>query len=121
MKLQKKRPGDQYSEHKKSPGRLHTWKNNWKAGGGAYRHQCICKVRNQQKCRFACFESVPNHSTAVRKISGGYPRTTTAGDDRCIILQVKRGPHTTVSKRNCSGNLYSNAATSVAVYCRQTP
>ncbi|GFX81203.1 transposable element Tcb2 transposase [Trichonephila clavipes] len=29
--------------------------------------------------------------TAVRKIGGGHPRTTTAGDDRCIILQVKRG------------------------------
>ncbi|GFV90865.1 transposable element Tcb2 transposase [Trichonephila clavipes] len=29
--------------------------------------------------------------TAVRMIGGGYPRTTTAGDDRCIILQVKRG------------------------------
>ncbi|GFT25041.1 transmembrane channel-like protein 3 [Trichonephila clavipes] len=29
--------------------------------------------------------------TAVRKIGGGRPRTTTAGDDRCIILQMKRG------------------------------
>ncbi|GFW37011.1 hypothetical protein TNCV_5019091 [Trichonephila clavipes] len=53
MKLQKRRSGDQYSEHKKSPGRLHTWKNDRKAGGGAYRHQCSCRVRNQQKCRFA--------------------------------------------------------------------
>ncbi|GFW67895.1 transposable element Tcb2 transposase [Trichonephila clavipes] len=33
MKLQKRRSGDQYSEHKKSPGRLHTWKNDGKAGG----------------------------------------------------------------------------------------
>ncbi|GFW91740.1 transposable element Tcb2 transposase [Trichonephila clavipes] len=53
MKLQKRWSGDQYSEHKKSPGRLHTWKNDLKAGGGAYCHQCSCRVRNQQKCRFA--------------------------------------------------------------------
>ncbi|GFV74141.1 transposable element Tcb2 transposase [Trichonephila clavipes] len=30
-------------------------------------------------------------STAVRKIGGGRPRTTTAGDDRYILLQAKRG------------------------------
>ncbi|GFX57173.1 transposable element Tcb2 transposase [Trichonephila clavipes] len=29
--------------------------------------------------------------TAVRKVGGGCPRTTTAGDDRYIILQAKRG------------------------------
>ncbi|GFY23283.1 transposable element Tcb2 transposase [Trichonephila clavipes] len=29
--------------------------------------------------------------TAVRKIGGDHPRMTTAGDDRCIILQAKRG------------------------------
>ncbi|GFX41864.1 transposable element Tcb2 transposase [Trichonephila clavipes] len=29
--------------------------------------------------------------TAVRKVGGGLPRTTTAGDDRYIILQAKRG------------------------------
>ncbi|GFV93056.1 transposable element Tcb2 transposase [Trichonephila clavipes] len=29
--------------------------------------------------------------TAVRKIGGGRSRTTTAGVDRCIILQAKRG------------------------------
>ncbi|GFY18600.1 transposable element Tcb2 transposase [Trichonephila clavipes] len=28
---------------------------------------------------------------AVRKVGGGHPRTTTAGDDQYIILQVKRG------------------------------
>ncbi|GFY08112.1 transposable element Tcb2 transposase [Trichonephila clavipes] len=30
-------------------------------------------------------------STAVRKVGGGRPRKTTAGDDRYIILQAKRG------------------------------
>ncbi|GFW97092.1 transposable element Tcb2 transposase [Trichonephila clavipes] len=29
--------------------------------------------------------------TAVRKVGGGRPRATTAGDDRYIILQAKRG------------------------------
>ncbi|GFV44625.1 transposable element Tcb2 transposase [Trichonephila clavipes] len=29
--------------------------------------------------------------TAVRKVGGGRPRTTTAGEDRYIILQAKRG------------------------------
>ncbi|GFW37248.1 transposable element Tcb2 transposase [Trichonephila clavipes] len=29
--------------------------------------------------------------TAVRKVGGGRPTMTTAGDDRYIILQVKRG------------------------------
>ncbi|GFW05767.1 transposable element Tcb2 transposase [Trichonephila clavipes] len=29
--------------------------------------------------------------TAVRKVSGGRRRTTTAGDDRYIILRAKRG------------------------------
>ncbi|GFT92629.1 transposable element Tcb2 transposase [Trichonephila clavipes] len=29
--------------------------------------------------------------TAVRKVGGSRPRTTTAGDDRYIILQAKRG------------------------------
>ncbi|GFU54494.1 transposable element Tcb2 transposase [Trichonephila clavipes] len=29
--------------------------------------------------------------TAVRKIGGGRSRTTTAGEDRCILLLVKRG------------------------------
>ncbi|GFT52896.1 uncharacterized protein TNCV_1460041 [Trichonephila clavipes] len=29
--------------------------------------------------------------TAVRKVGGGLPRTTTAGDDRYIILQAKGG------------------------------
>ncbi|GFS89450.1 transposable element Tcb2 transposase [Trichonephila clavipes] len=28
---------------------------------------------------------------AVRKVGGGRPRTTTAGDDQYIILQAKRG------------------------------
>ncbi|GFX40593.1 uncharacterized protein TNCV_2373771 [Trichonephila clavipes] len=30
-------------------------------------------------------------STAVRKVGGGRPRMTTAGDDRYNILQAKRG------------------------------
>ncbi|GFT52070.1 transposable element Tcb2 transposase [Trichonephila clavipes] len=92
MKLQKRRSGDQYSEQKKSPGRLHTWKNDRKAGGGAYRHQCCCRVRNQQKSVVSrAWKAFQTTGIAVRKIGGGRPRTTTAGDDRYIILQAKRG------------------------------
>ncbi|GFW86548.1 transposable element Tcb2 transposase [Trichonephila clavipes] len=40
--------------------------------------------------------------TPVRKVGGGRPRTTTARDDRYIILQAKRG------RRHCSTTLYSN-------------
>ncbi|GFU09876.1 uncharacterized protein TNCV_784261 [Trichonephila clavipes] len=35
--------------------------------------------------------------TAVRKVGGGRPRTTTAGDDRYIILQAKRGQRQSAS------------------------
>ncbi|GFX70904.1 transposable element Tcb2 transposase [Trichonephila clavipes] len=34
---------------------------------------------------------------AVRKVGGSRPRTTTAGDDRYIILQAKRGRRQSVS------------------------
>ncbi|GFX35740.1 uncharacterized protein TNCV_745331 [Trichonephila clavipes] len=35
--------------------------------------------------------------TAVRKVCGGPPRTTTAGNDRYINLQAKRGRHQSAS------------------------
>ncbi|GFV01460.1 transposable element Tcb2 transposase [Trichonephila clavipes] len=35
--------------------------------------------------------------TAVKKVGGGRPRTTTAGDDRYIIQQAKRGRRQSVS------------------------
>ncbi|GFX10421.1 transposable element Tcb2 transposase [Trichonephila clavipes] len=35
--------------------------------------------------------------TAVRKVGGGRPRTTTAGNDRYIMLQVKRGQRQSAS------------------------
>ncbi|GFX11005.1 transposable element Tcb2 transposase [Trichonephila clavipes] len=59
-------------------------------------------------------------STAVRKVGGGQPRPTIAGDDIYIFLQAKRSRRQS-SKRHCSATLYSNGATSVAVYCGQTP
>ncbi|GFW70119.1 transposable element Tcb2 transposase [Trichonephila clavipes] len=45
--------------------------------------------------------------TAVRKVGGGRPRTTTAGDDRYIILQAKGSRR----KSHCSATLYSNGTT----------
>ncbi|GFW66059.1 transposable element Tcb2 transposase [Trichonephila clavipes] len=78
--------------YKKSPGRLHTWKIDRKAGGVAFRHQCSCRVRNQQKSVVSrAWKAFQTTGTAVRKVSGGRSRTTTAGDDRYIILQAKRG------------------------------
>ncbi|GFT26692.1 transposable element Tcb2 transposase [Trichonephila clavipes] len=91
MKLPKRRSGDQYSEQKKSPGRLHTWKNDPKAGGGAYRHQCSCRVRNNKSVDSCAWKAFQTTGTAVRKVGGGRPRTTTIGVDRYIILQAKRG------------------------------
>ncbi|GFW85014.1 transposable element Tcb2 transposase [Trichonephila clavipes] len=35
-------------------------------------------------------KAIQTTGTAVRKFGGGRPRTTTAGDDRYIILQAKR-------------------------------
>ncbi|GFV30121.1 transposable element Tcb2 transposase [Trichonephila clavipes] len=66
------------------------------------------------------WKAFQNTGTAVRKVGKGRPRTKTAGDDRYIILQAKKGP-TAVSKRHCSATLYSNGVASVAVYCGQTP
>ncbi|GFY34802.1 transposable element Tcb2 transposase [Trichonephila clavipes] len=43
--------------------------------------------------------------TAVRKIGRGRPRTTNAGDDRCIILKVKRGQQqsaSTIAQQPCT-------------------
>ncbi|GFU55242.1 transposable element Tcb2 transposase [Trichonephila clavipes] len=39
-------------------------------------------------CAWKAFQTT---GRAVRKVGGGRPRTTTAGDDRYIILQAKRG------------------------------
>ncbi|GFT09668.1 transposable element Tcb2 transposase [Trichonephila clavipes] len=92
MKLQKRWSGDQYSEQKKSPGRLHTWKNDWKAGGGAYRVTSVAAEFGINKSVVSrAWKAFLTTGTAVRKVGGGRPRTTTAGDDRYIILQAKRG------------------------------
>ncbi|GFW80010.1 transposable element Tcb2 transposase [Trichonephila clavipes] len=37
------------------------------------------------------WEAFQNTGIVVRKVGGGSPRTTTAGDDQYIILQAKRG------------------------------
>ncbi|GFV84214.1 transposable element Tcb2 transposase [Trichonephila clavipes] len=45
-------------------------------------------------CAWKAFQTT---GTAVRKVGGGRPRTTTAGDDRYIILQAKRGQRQSAS------------------------
>ncbi|GFT07119.1 uncharacterized protein TNCV_1416261 [Trichonephila clavipes] len=55
--------------------------------------------------------------TAVRKVGGGRPRTTTAGDERYIILQAKRGRASLLSNSQqqrgdkCRGLLWPDAFT----------
>ncbi|GFX83194.1 transposable element Tcb2 transposase [Trichonephila clavipes] len=47
--------------------------------------------------------------TAVRKVGGGRPRTTIAGDDRYIILQAKRGRRgSVIGDRYCEKVLLPN-------------
>ncbi|GFT78417.1 transposable element Tcb2 transposase [Trichonephila clavipes] len=65
---------------KKSPGRFHTWKKDQKAGGGAYCHQCSCRVENQQKFRFARL------FTAARRLRKG--GLFDHRPERCLPLKV---------------------------------
>ncbi|GFY19108.1 transposable element Tcb1 transposase [Trichonephila clavipes] len=86
---------------KKSPGRLHTWKNDRKAEGGVYHHQCSCKVRNQQKCRFALGKrSKPQAKSGRRQSASAIAQqlTTTTG------RQVSRF---TVARRLHKGGLFA--------------
>ncbi|GFV04509.1 transposable element Tcb2 transposase [Trichonephila clavipes] len=57
------------------------------------------RTGTSEKREFGIYKSVVSRAwkafqttgTSVRKVGGGRPRTTTAGDDRYIILQAKRG------------------------------
>ncbi|GFX73667.1 transposable element Tcb2 transposase [Trichonephila clavipes] len=62
----------------------------------------LYKVKTSPESLKGCSDPVVKKAfqtkgTAVRKVGGGRPRTTTAGDDRYIILQVKRGRRQTAS------------------------
>ncbi|GFW28753.1 transposable element Tcb2 transposase [Trichonephila clavipes] len=76
MKLQKRRSGDQYSEHLEE-GRTVTSE--------------AAEFRINKSVISRAWKAFQTTGTAVRKVGGGRPRTTTAGDDRYIILQAKRG------------------------------
>ncbi|GFX88453.1 transposable element Tcb2 transposase [Trichonephila clavipes] len=92
MKLQKRRSGDQYSEHKKSTGRLHTWKNDRKAEGeGRTVTSVAAEFGDDKSVVLRAWKAFQTTGTAFRKVGGGHPLTTTAGDDLYIILQAKRG------------------------------
>ncbi|GFW87607.1 transposable element Tcb2 transposase [Trichonephila clavipes] len=59
------------SFRKKSPGRLHTWKNDRKSGGGAYCHQCSCRVGNHgPDFIFMDDNARPHRTLAVEKLLG---------------------------------------------------
>ncbi|GFV79056.1 transposable element Tcb2 transposase [Trichonephila clavipes] len=49
------------------------------------------KRQRRREKGFQTWKAFQTTGTAVRKVGGGRPRTTTAGDDRYIILQAKRG------------------------------
>ncbi|GFX21544.1 transposable element Tcb1 transposase [Trichonephila clavipes] len=76
---------------KKSPGRLHTWKKDRKAGGGATVTSVAAEFGINKSVVSRSWKAFQTTGTSVRKVGGGRPRTTTAGDDRYIILQAKRG------------------------------
>ncbi|GFU83400.1 transposable element Tcb2 transposase [Trichonephila clavipes] len=82
MKLQKRRSGDQYSEHVSQERNVRS-------------DVTVRKTRDVGAC--CSTKAFQTKGTAVRKVGGGRPRTTTAGDDRYIILQVKRGRRQTAS------------------------
>ncbi|GFT67683.1 transposable element Tcb2 transposase [Trichonephila clavipes] len=111
-KRQKRRESTQNAgcRRKKSPGRLHTWKNDRKAGGGRTVTSVAAEFEINKSVVSCAWKAFQTTGKAVRKVVGGRPRTTTAGDDRYIILQAKRA----VSKRHYSATLYSNGATSLA-------
>ncbi|GFV04263.1 transposable element Tcb2 transposase [Trichonephila clavipes] len=44
-----------------------------------------------KSCVSRAWKAFQTIGTDVRKVGGGHPRTTTAGDNRYIILQAKRG------------------------------
>ncbi|GFW94913.1 uncharacterized protein TNCV_3397921 [Trichonephila clavipes] len=63
------------------------------------------------------WKALKTTGTAFRKVGGGRPRTTTAGDDRYIILQAKRGRRQSASfiaqqrGDKCRGLLWPDAFT----------
>ncbi|GFV94948.1 transposable element Tcb2 transposase [Trichonephila clavipes] len=72
MKLQKRRSGDQYSEHE-----VRTVPS------------VAAEFGINKSVVSSAWKALQTTGTAVRKVRGGRPRTT-LGDDRYIILQAKR-------------------------------
>ncbi|GFX40509.1 transposable element Tcb2 transposase [Trichonephila clavipes] len=66
------------------------WKNDQKAGGGAY-PSVAAEFGINKSVVLRAWKAFQTPGTAVRKFGGGRPRTTFAGDDRYIILKAKRG------------------------------
>ncbi|GFV66193.1 transposable element Tcb2 transposase [Trichonephila clavipes] len=79
-----------HNVNKSSPGRLQTWKNNWKAGGGRTVTSVAAKFGINKSVVSRALKAFQTTGTGVRKIDGGRSRTTTAGENHCIILQAKR-------------------------------
>ncbi|GFV22875.1 hypothetical protein TNCV_3709151 [Trichonephila clavipes] len=99
---------------KKSPGRLPTWKNDRKAGGGRTVTSVAAEFGINKSVISRAWKAFQTTGTAVRKVGGSRPRTTTAGGWP-IYPPAGEKEQTAVSKRHCSATLYSNGATSVVV------
>ncbi|GFT43870.1 HTH_Tnp_Tc3_2 domain-containing protein [Trichonephila clavipes] len=101
MKLQKRRSGDQYSEQKKSPGRLHTWKNDRKAGGG--------RTVTSVAAEFGINKSVVSRAWKAFQTTGEKRPTAVAG----VIAQQlstatgRQVSRFTVARRLHKGGLFS--------------
>ncbi|GFU35561.1 transposable element Tcb2 transposase [Trichonephila clavipes] len=117
MKLQKRRSGDQYSEHTQfnifaasaSESVRQIWLEEFHLEDFT-RGRLIGKLEEGRTvtsvaAEFGINKSVVSRAwkafqttgTAVRKVGGGRPRTTTPGDDQYIILQAKRGQRQSAS------------------------
>ncbi|GFV22888.1 uncharacterized protein TNCV_3335971 [Trichonephila clavipes] len=90
------------------------WKNDRKAGGGRTVTSVAAEFGINKSVISRAWKAFQTTGTAVRKVGGSRPRTTTAGGWP-IYPPAGEKRQTAVSKRHCSATLYSNGATSVVV------
>ncbi|GFX65137.1 transposable element Tcb2 transposase [Trichonephila clavipes] len=74
----------------KSPGRLHLWKKNQKAGGGRNLISVGKEFRINKSLISSVWKAFQTKSPAVIKVGGGRSRKKITVDDRYIVLQVIR-------------------------------
>ncbi|GFU07733.1 uncharacterized protein TNCV_4164281 [Trichonephila clavipes] len=75
-----------------------------KATANDRRHLALCHDEFRGPRSGLCRSAFQTTGTAVRKVGGGFPMTTTSRDDRYIIPAGEKRP-TAVNKRHCSATL----------------